>query len=142
MQQVKELGLENKSWHVDHIFPVQAFIDHKIYDLSLINHIDNLRALSEEDNLKKYDSYDKDEFLNWITSKTKFETIEEFLASYNISFTNENLIITKDIAICFVNILKTDQDNNEQRNKMMVDKHTVVIFQMNGQQETNKLKIS
>jgi hypothetical protein len=128
MQQVKELGLENKAWHVDHIFPVQAFIDHKIYDLSLINHIDNLRALSEEDNLKKYDNYDKDKFLNWVISKTKFETIEEFLASYNVSFTNENLIITKDIAICFVNIIKTNQDNNEQRNKMMVDKHTVVIF--------------
>jgi hypothetical protein len=31
--------------HVDHIFPIQAFLDHGILDLKTINALDNLRPM-------------------------------------------------------------------------------------------------
>jgi len=54
--------VENGDWHVDHIFPVQAFLDHGIFDLKLVNALCNLRPLSGVENLKKADSYDKEKF--------------------------------------------------------------------------------
>ena len=53
-------------WHVDHIFPIQAFLDHGILDLSLINHLSNLRPMLGPDNLSKADKYDEKEFEQWL----------------------------------------------------------------------------
>lgn len=60
--------IKNGDWHVDHIFPIQAFLDHKIYDLRLINHLDNLRPMPGPENLSKADSYSEKEFLKWLKS--------------------------------------------------------------------------
>ena len=59
-------ALKDKEWHVDHIFPIQAFIDHGIMDLKIINALDNLRPLAGPENLSKADKYDEDEFLEWL----------------------------------------------------------------------------
>ncbi len=58
----------NQEREIDHIFPVQAFVDHKIYDMKIINHLTNLRPLSKVDNNKKADNYDEDSFLQWLES--------------------------------------------------------------------------
>ena len=55
-----------KEWHVDHIFPIQAFIDHGILDLKIINKLDNLRPILGLENLSKADKYDEKEFLEWL----------------------------------------------------------------------------
>jgi hypothetical protein len=56
-------------WHIDHIFPIKAFIDHGITDLSIINDLDNLRPLSKKENLSKNAKYDKDKFMKWLSTK-------------------------------------------------------------------------
>jgi len=69
-QQLKEhlkCGLDNCS--VDHIFPIKAFIDYGIQDVSLINSLDNLRTIPLTDNLKKNAKYDKSEFENYLIEK-------------------------------------------------------------------------
>ena len=53
-------------WHVDHIFPIQAFLDHGIHDLRLINHLSNLRPMPGRRNLSKADKYDEKEFKEWL----------------------------------------------------------------------------
>jgi hypothetical protein len=58
-------------WHVDHKFPLKAFLDHGIMDLKLINALDNLRPLAGLENLSKADKYDKKEFVQWILLQPK-----------------------------------------------------------------------
>ena len=55
-----------KEWHVDHIFPIQAFLDHGIHDLRLINNLSNLRPVLGLENLSKADTYDEKEFVKWL----------------------------------------------------------------------------
>jgi site-specific DNA-cytosine methylase len=62
---------EGKIWHVDHIFPIQAFLDHGILDLKTINRLDNLRPVLGVENLSKADKYDKNEFLEWLNNEHK-----------------------------------------------------------------------
>lgn len=57
-------ALKNEEWHVDHIMPIQAFLDHGIMDLKIINALDNLRPMKGVENLSKADDYDKEEFKN------------------------------------------------------------------------------
>ena len=61
--------VKNGKWHTDHIFPVKAFVDYGIYDLKLMNCLENLQPLSQEENLKKHDNYDKSEFKAWLKIK-------------------------------------------------------------------------
>ena len=53
-------------WHLDHIFPIRAFVDFGICDVKLINSLDNLQPLSEKDNLSKSDNYDGVHFRQWL----------------------------------------------------------------------------
>jgi hypothetical protein len=55
-----------KEWHVDHIFPIQAFLDHGILDLKIINKLDNLRPMLGPENLLKADKYNETEFKKWL----------------------------------------------------------------------------
>jgi len=56
-----------KVWHIDHIFPVKAFLDHGITDLQKINELANLRPMLGPDNVLKADEYDKKEFEAWLS---------------------------------------------------------------------------
>ena len=58
--------LKGKSFHIDHIFPIKAFVDHDISDLSIINQLDNLRPLSGAENVSKNAKYDETKFLEWL----------------------------------------------------------------------------
>jgi len=56
----------DQDFHIDHIFPIKAFLDYDIKDPQLISCLDNLQPLSKKDNLSKYCKYDKKEFENWL----------------------------------------------------------------------------
>lgn len=57
------------NYHVDHIFPLKAFMDYGIFDLKLINRLDNLRPMPGNENLLKSDYYDINEFEVWLNEK-------------------------------------------------------------------------
>lgn len=61
-------GLKNKSWHLDHIFPIVAFTRKDIKDVSLICRLDNLQPLAGPSNCKKKDKYDEAEFEEWLNA--------------------------------------------------------------------------
>lgn len=56
-------------WHIDHIFPIKAFVDHNIESLALINCLENLRPISMVENCSKNGKYDINEFRNWLEKK-------------------------------------------------------------------------
>jgi hypothetical protein len=56
-------ALKNEEWHVDHIMPIQAFLDHDILDLKIINALENLRPMKGPDNISKADNYNKEKFV-------------------------------------------------------------------------------
>lgn len=58
--------IKDSKWHIDHIFPIKAFLEYGITDLKIINHLDNLQPLSQKDNLSKSAKYDKEEFEKWL----------------------------------------------------------------------------
>jgi len=56
-------------WHIDHIFPIKAFIDYGITDMAVINCLENLRPLPGTENIRKNAKYDRSAFERWLTSK-------------------------------------------------------------------------
>lgn len=58
--------VKDSVWHVDHYFPMKAFLDHGIFDLKLINALDNLRPMAGPENLSKADKYDEEAFMRWL----------------------------------------------------------------------------
>ena len=63
-------NVKDTEWHLDHIFPVKAFVDHGITDIKLINCLDNLQPLSQKENNQKCDNYDKQAFEVWLQAKS------------------------------------------------------------------------
>ena len=61
--------VKHKKWHIDHIFPISAFLEYKIYDIRLINSLDNLQPLTKSENSHKHAKYDKTEFERWLKKK-------------------------------------------------------------------------
>lgn len=61
--------VKDGKWHIDHIFPIKAFIDHNIIDLALINCLENLRPISQFENNSKNAKYDVVEFREWLKRK-------------------------------------------------------------------------
>jgi hypothetical protein len=70
--------LQNEVWHIDHIFPIQAFLNLGIFDISLINHLDNLRPMSAKQNLVKNDRYCQIEFHSWLNQHGWFQCGKDF----------------------------------------------------------------
>ena len=61
--------LHNTQWHLDHIYPIKAFLDFGILDIRLINSLENLRPLAATENKSKSDKYDALSFANWLRTK-------------------------------------------------------------------------
>jgi hypothetical protein len=59
----------NTNFHLDHIFPIKAFMDFGILDIKLINCLENIQPLNCNDNWSKGDKYNKNEFLTWLNKK-------------------------------------------------------------------------
>jgi hypothetical protein len=64
---VNWISIKDKKWHLDHIFPIKAFIEHGIKDISIICCLENLQPLEETLNCSKNDNYDKQKFLDWLS---------------------------------------------------------------------------
>lgn len=63
----KNWGLiKGKKWHIDHIFPLKAFFDHGIYDVKVINRLDNIQPMLSQENMKKNARYSKEDFLEYL----------------------------------------------------------------------------
>jgi hypothetical protein len=65
-------AIKNNDMHIDHIFPIQAFIDFglcEIEHIKIINSLENLQPLDAFDNLSKNDKYNKEEFIKFLKSK-------------------------------------------------------------------------
>ena len=58
--------VKDTDWHLDHIFPIIAFIEKGITDIKIICSLTNLQPLSAIDNMKKNDSYDPELFDKWL----------------------------------------------------------------------------
>lgn len=56
-------------WHIDHIFPIKAFLDYGVIDYKLMNSLDNLRPVMSVVNLLKSDFYDNSLFEAWLLRK-------------------------------------------------------------------------
>ena len=59
--------LKHQKWHLDHKFPIIAFVHKGIDDLSVICQLENLQPLSEEANCSKNGSYDLVEFEKFVS---------------------------------------------------------------------------
>jgi hypothetical protein len=71
--------LNKTNWSLDHIFPIKAFIEHEIYDIRLINCLENLQPMSISDNSIKNDSYDRKEFDQWFKKQgRKYDNIQGY----------------------------------------------------------------
>ena len=55
------------SWHLDHIFPIKAFLEHGVFDPKVINCLENLQPLPSKDNLSKSGTYSEKDFLGFLT---------------------------------------------------------------------------
>jgi len=62
-------NVKDASWHLDHIFPIQAFLDYGIQDMALINNLDNLQPLTGPENNRKSWKYDAAAFEKWLEQK-------------------------------------------------------------------------
>ena len=58
--------VKDKQWHLDHIFPIQAFVDNGIDDVSLINCLKNLQPITQQENNRKKDKYNQADFQKWL----------------------------------------------------------------------------
>ncbi len=58
--------VKDTNWHLDHKFPMEAFLEHGIKDVKMINCLDNLQPLTQKENNQKKDKYDKIAFLAWL----------------------------------------------------------------------------
>jgi hypothetical protein len=54
---------------VDHVFPLKAFVDYGILDVSLANCLENLQPLLGKENISKSAKYDRSCFENWLEVK-------------------------------------------------------------------------
>jgi len=63
------IKVKDDKWHIDHIFPIKAFLDYHIKDVKLINCLDNLEPIEAIKNLRKNCKYDKNKFEEWLRTK-------------------------------------------------------------------------
>ena len=61
--------IKKKKWSIDHILPIKAFLEYEIYDIHIINALDNLQPMELCVNIRKGASYDKRSFEKYLRSK-------------------------------------------------------------------------
>lgn len=67
--------VKDGDWHLDHVFPIIAFIEHGIKDVSLICCLENLQPLSGQGNCRKNRKYKAEEFRNWLRKSLDLDII-------------------------------------------------------------------
>ena len=61
-------NVKDGEWHLDHIYPIIAFVERGIKDIKMMCHLENLQPLSGRANCHKNRKYDKKEFEVWLHS--------------------------------------------------------------------------
>jgi hypothetical protein len=61
--------VKDGKWSIDHIFPVKAFVENKIYDIKIINCLDNLQPMNLIKNFSKGAKYNQEDFVCWLKTK-------------------------------------------------------------------------
>lgn len=61
--------VKNEIWEMDHIFPISAFVEYKIFELKVMHSLDNIQPITKLENLRKNKKYDKCEFEKWLVTK-------------------------------------------------------------------------
>lgn len=61
--------VKDGEWHLDHVFPIAAFVENGIKDMAIINALDNLQPLEGRKNITKGDTYDRTVFFEWLGLK-------------------------------------------------------------------------
>lgn len=59
----------NENHVIDHVYPIVAFINVGIYNPTIINSLDNLQLLTTQENARKSNKYNEQEFKKWLISK-------------------------------------------------------------------------
>ena len=65
-------AIKNNQMQIDHIFPIQAFLDHGLCEkehIKIINSLENLQPLDAFDNMSKNDKYDRKAFIKFLALK-------------------------------------------------------------------------
>lgn len=65
-------AIKNGQMHIDHIFPIQAFLDYGFCEkehIKIINSLENLQPLDALENMSKNDKYDNKAFIQFLKSK-------------------------------------------------------------------------
>jgi hypothetical protein len=60
---------DKNAYHVDHVFPIKAFLDYGIKDPKIICALENLQPMDKGENMKKNRYYDKQKFEEYLKSK-------------------------------------------------------------------------
>ena len=63
--------LKKGDWHLDHKFPIIAFVREGITNPAIICHLSNLQPLSGRENCKKNDTYTIRDFKKWVSCLNK-----------------------------------------------------------------------
>jgi DNA-directed RNA polymerase subunit RPC12/RpoP len=63
------IKVKDGAWHLDHIFPIKAFLDHDTMDVNIVNALDNLQPLAALDNMSKNATYDQESFRLYLSRK-------------------------------------------------------------------------
>lgn len=60
---------DKNTYHIDHIFPIKAFLDYGIKDPKIICALENLQPMDKVENMKKNRYYDKQKFEEYLKLK-------------------------------------------------------------------------
>lgn len=63
------VAISKGEWVIDHKYPISAFFKYNIWDLKLINCLDNLQPLSDKENSSKNRYHDHTAFIAWLATK-------------------------------------------------------------------------
>ena len=65
-------SVKHGKWCIDHIFPLQAFIEYNVLNPAIVNALDNLQPLERTENIRKGCKYNKTEFEKWLSTKPSY----------------------------------------------------------------------
>lgn len=62
-------NVKGGTWHLDHVFPIIAFVEHGLKDIGLMCCLENLQPLDGSPNCSKGGKYNRKKFREWLINK-------------------------------------------------------------------------
>ena len=125
---IERLFVDNMSWgnrksfHIDHIIPVAQFKENNVTDISIINHLSNLKPLSPKDNLEKSGAFvSESDFKTYMKQFSDNKTPWE---RYLVARENGEVELVKAKAITKSEIIKIkNKEYNDSMFEFSVEKY-------------------